>query len=960
MKRVAQLLLPLLFVCSVFARDGVRPPVTGEARTSEFDPEKEGDTLFVVDDGSGLDTGCSYRTDGPLEIRLRIRRYVGPVNPDGTLQNPEALIDEGVLSETAHLRMPVYDVDSDGDPGDPAVPPELDIIAFNGEKIGELSGENNRWKHNEFTIPIRLLKFPALGAPPVDNVIRIDIDQASGTEENWCTAVDWAELQFDAVAPVFFVHGINSNGAEWQQQFLDAFKSHSIPYSNAINLPPFGTIVGNGRVLAQRLHAEAERFGARECHIIAHSKGGLDTRAFLNDDYDEERLKVRSFYTLGTPHRGTPVADFGILVGTALFNNSPIWELLRDLMPGFDDLTTWSVSRFNASHHNIPSGIQLRSFGSDADLNRDGSISGNEAEPYPRLFAAFTYQLIGHGERVVVITVTPGDWGTFTFPSIDISVTPFVVNDTLVSELSANFGTYISTLPANHSTMKSRILGEVIVDRIKHSASAQTVVTESTPVVEDTDQQFVAPTSLIRDSFQLTPSSRTRTFNVTVDSTPSVTFFTIAPSRTLTVTATAPGGATFACERVPLQNGNTIGGGYFATVANPIPGVWTITVAEAATLAKPLDVVSTVQIANTVQSVLVGGGDHYPLGGKIRLAMVVFDGTRRLTGVTIASLLLDPSVANLGPQPIVFRDDGTDADTKAGDGVYEAFVTPPSTGEFSVRVEATGTASTGAFRRSAATTLRVVARDAQITDVDDFGRDDDFDGLYDRILISPYATLNTAGAYRVFARLRASNGREMQRTVELTLPAGGVRADISFAADALRRDLGVDGPYTIAEVRFSHIIDGEPVPADIRFNVGVTAAYDLDDLQHRLISLSGTGSAQGINTDNDSDFEQLEVKVGVLVEVTATYTWSVTLRDRNGREISFIAGQQRLNRGTNDLRLLFPADAISRHGINGPYLVTNLAIYGAGESLVVNNVFTTQAFKVADFGPAPRRRATRH
>ena len=96
MKRVAQLLLPLLFVCSVFARDGVRPPVTGEARTSEFDPEKEGDTLFVVDDGSGLDTGCSYRTDGPLEIRLRIRRYVGPVNPDGTLQNPEALIDEGV------------------------------------------------------------------------------------------------------------------------------------------------------------------------------------------------------------------------------------------------------------------------------------------------------------------------------------------------------------------------------------------------------------------------------------------------------------------------------------------------------------------------------------------------------------------------------------------------------------------------------------------------------------------------------------------------------------------------------------------------------------------------------------------------------------------------------------------------------------------------------------------------
>jgi hypothetical protein len=301
--------------------------------------------------------------------------------------------------------------------------------------------------------------------------------------------------------------------------------------------------------------------------------------------------------------------------------------------------------------------------------------------------------------------------------------------------------------------------------------------------------------------------------------------------------------------------------------------------------------------------------------------MVVFDGTRRLTGLTVVSLLLNPFAPNLAPQPVTFRDDGTDADTKAGDGIYEAFVTPPSAGVFPVRVEATGTASTGAFRRSAATTVRVVARDAQITDVDDFGEDDDFDGLYDRIVIAPYATINTAGDYRVFVRLRASNGREIQDTVEVTRSAGTVHADVSFTAEALRRDLGVDGPYTIAEVRYSHIVNDEPVPADIRFNAGVTAAYDLDDLQHRSISLTGTGSAKGINTDSDSDFEQLEVKVGVSVEDTATYTWSVTLRDLKGREISFIAGQQRLSRGANDLRLLFPADAISRHGINGPYLV---------------------------------------
>lgn len=958
MKRLSQALLPLLFATSLFAGDVFRPGV-GQARTSEFRPEEEDDTLFVVDDGPGLDTGCTYRDGGPLKIHILIRRYVGPVNPDGTLQRPDLLVSEGVLSSVAHLRMPVYDVDTAGDPTDPSVPPEVDQVTFNGEPIGQLSGVTDEWKHNEFTIPIRFLKFPDVGRPPVDNVLEIAIDQNSA-ENTWCTAVDWAELQFEAVAPVFFVHGLNSEGAEWQDAFTNVFTAHHIPNDKRIDLPPFGSIVGNGRVLGQILYSLADEYGARKCHLIAHSKGGLDARAFLSDSYDEERLKVLSLTTLSTPHRGTPVADFGVLLGSSLFGGSRIFNVVRALLPAFDDLTTWGVSRFNARNHST-GGAALASFGADADLNNDQSISTSEADPYPRAFAAFAYQLIGQGERAIVVTVTPGDWGTFTFPSIDITITPFVRNDTLVSELSANFGTYLGTRAANHSTIKSSNLAEVIVDRIKRSAAANAApATNATPVANDTDQQIITPTALIRDSFQVTPANRTRTFNVTVDSTPSVTFFTLAASRTLTVTATAPGGAPFSCALVPLQGEGTSGGGYFATIANPIPGTWSMNVTESATLTAPLDVVSTVQLANGVQSVLVGGGDTFPLGGKVRLAAVVFDGTHRVTPLTIAALLLQPANTSFAPIVITFRDDGTDADTKAGDGIYEAFVTPPAAAEYSVRVEALGTASTGSFRRSMAAQLTVVPRDAQITDFNDFGEDDDFDDLYDRVVVKTYATLTTAGTYEVFVRLRASNGKEIQRSLDAVFPSGNVRPELSFTADSIVRDLGVNGPYSIAEVRYSRIVNGEPVPADIRYNLGSTFAYHLSDLQHRRISLTGSGSARGINTDADSDFEQLEVNVGVLVEFDATYTWSVTLRDRNGREISFIAGQQDLNEGANTLRLLFPADAISKHGLNGPYYVTNLAMYGAGESLVVNDVFTTQAFNVSDFGPAPRRRATRH
>jgi len=48
MKGFAQALTLLLYVTSLSAGD-VFQPVVGEARTSEFSPEKEDDTLFVVD-----------------------------------------------------------------------------------------------------------------------------------------------------------------------------------------------------------------------------------------------------------------------------------------------------------------------------------------------------------------------------------------------------------------------------------------------------------------------------------------------------------------------------------------------------------------------------------------------------------------------------------------------------------------------------------------------------------------------------------------------------------------------------------------------------------------------------------------------------------------------------------------------------------------------------------------------
>lgn len=143
--------------------------------SGDIDPYPHNDERFQVDRGSGLDTGCTFRSGGPLSFKVPIDRYVGSVKADGTLANPKLLIEQGVISRTAELIMPAYDIDLDQG--------EIDEVYFNGRKLDKpLQGSDGTWHENQFTVPIEWVKFPAArgenGQKPVaaENEIRIDID----------------------------------------------------------------------------------------------------------------------------------------------------------------------------------------------------------------------------------------------------------------------------------------------------------------------------------------------------------------------------------------------------------------------------------------------------------------------------------------------------------------------------------------------------------------------------------------------------------------------------------------------------------------------------------------------------------------------------------------------------------------------------------------------------------------
>jgi len=115
---------------------------------------------------------------------------------------------------------------------------------------------------------------------------------------------------------------------------------------HAVRLPPFASVPERAKVLVDAIaalpHARVD--------LIAHSLGGLDARYALA--HLGLAAKVRSLVTIGTPHRGTPLAD--------LATNGPI-NLARKAiaavglrMHGVDWLATAALARFNDEVKDAP------------------------------------------------------------------------------------------------------------------------------------------------------------------------------------------------------------------------------------------------------------------------------------------------------------------------------------------------------------------------------------------------------------------------------------------------------------------------------------------------------------------------------------------------------------------------------------------------------------------------------
>ncbi len=885
--------------------------------SSGIAPNDCNDATFVVDCGGGLDTGCTFRNSGPLNITLKVGRVAGDI---------AKLKAAGAIKATATLKMPAFDVDYFGGGGQ--FNPERDRISFNGNVVpGEfLQGDNNVWRLNEFEIPIEWINFPSDPGPggtvtPVDNFIRIDIDTAN-SEEVWCVAIDWVELKIEIARPVVMAHGILSSGSTWSGQWVPGLGQLGVPNTNELNMGNLDSIGNNANKISNVVDASKQRWGVDKVVIVAHSKGGLDSR-----EYVENSDSVEQVIQLGTPNAGSPLADRiqSILIrGGARFG--VIGALAPVLVQTFAapaglQLTTPYMAIYNATHGSNPN---VRYTALAGDYDPDCFVLNPFCRPLDRLLLAIT----GRGDTIVPIS--------------SVYALPYTQNKPPFASSGANGQAKHTSLTGSSGVFNA------VRDRVTVFGLNRASALAGTPTL--------AQTSSIVESIQ---QNQTRTHTIPIDQNGPTFISLMHPTGNLDMALISPSGQRFDAvtvignPNVKRDDGSYLGGLIEVyEFAAPEVGIWTVEV-TAPSVVEPSGTVGYAVsgwIENPAITLTASlARSSVRMGESLRLFGTLKHNNSPLTGATVKAQV---GLPNNSVSEIMLRDDGANGDAAANDGVYTGdFTNTVQPGNYGIAFIAERSASGGmpAFSREDFA-LATVSRSSStiVGPFRDFGVDTDGDTFFNNLTIEAGVNITVAGTYRVFGTLTDANGNEQSFSAKMALSPGINAVALKFDGETIFNNR-LNGPYQLSVLRLAEEDNLTLAIVDERNNAHQTAAYNFRSFQHTPIFLTGTGSAVGRDTNSNSRFDFLDVTVGVEVRRSGFYQWSARLTDSNGREIDFVAGSRSFGVGANNMAFSFDGRDIGRNGVNGPYFVKGLLIFGAGDSLIVSDAFTTGPFLASQF-----------
>jgi triacylglycerol lipase len=202
-------------------------------------------------------------------------------------------------------------------------------------------------------------------------------------------------------APIVLVHGLCGfdrivAGRRTVKDYFPGIRSYLEASGNVVLVPrvsPTASVATRAGELKAYL---LSHLGRRPVHLIAHSMGGLDARYMISRLGMEQQ--VLSLTTIGTPHRGTTFADFGVARLTRWLR--PAFRAAGLPEDAFFDLTTERCRRFNETVLDAP-GVRYT------------AVAGICEKPWLGGMWALPSHIVGRAEgpNDGVVSVASATWG---------------------------------------------------------------------------------------------------------------------------------------------------------------------------------------------------------------------------------------------------------------------------------------------------------------------------------------------------------------------------------------------------------------------------------------------------------------------------------------------------------------------------------------------------------------------
>ena len=934
----------------------------GKSRGSQFPAPTPEDVTFVKTSGDSLGY-IHFRSDGPIIINLPIERYFGDA------KERKKQHENGLLADRFQLYMPAWDVDQYG--GDGHIQSEVDRVFFNGELLGTLSGNNEIWQLNSFSVPFDVVKFPEQPGDVGMNRIEVWVDTANSEADYWCTAIDWVALLIPAPRPVLMLHGWLSDPSTWTWARAALREMNGVP-SCTLALGKNNSIFFNAALIKAGLQGDAglkKLYGVEQFNIMAHSKGGLDSRCYVNThsnpDFDDD---VRQILQVSTPNAGSAMADL-------LFNAHMLpWHerTLIDTGEYFKELQGPGAMCLTPSYINgtfamccpvestaVPVKVQTGRVPDD-EL---GFMFNCSLLPIARLAYRHDDQapsMCFWGDGVVSVQSahtnvqpkrsSPWRGGNFNHLKILKQGIPSVL---------LGYRSEISEIKQPKYTLvkKTGTRGRKEHPEMQEWLREIRRQQEERKQEENKAEQDWQPVPQYAAGLLERGEQKLHQFLLRGNHSPGFSFMGLQPG--VKISILMPSGKVYDSE----NNAELFNRAQVSTedleelpMAELFLGMadFSFPTPETGSCIVTLSAPHMTQMCN--YRIILHEDEpaaalkcwleqrQLPLGQPFRVFCQAGFDQRVLIGEEVKLELCVEQFAETGfvPfAPVNFRDDGVWPDDLAGDGLFSASYTSTQPGLYVLNVKAVLQPQPDVkINCSKQLKAQVSASDSRVLEVKHVvPLDLDNDQMYDALQAKCRVYIGKKGRYRLGASLLGQDGNIIAVANVGTdeVEAGELEVDLNFDGSKIF-DCAIDGPYQVANFRLSEVNEdgyayvGLPQDEQLR---GASEAISYMEFKHEPVMLSGRGQDRGIDLNGDGVYDRLRVSVELLLSpgLEGYYQWSGSLYDENMRILASANASGYLQSSSTSqpeaqLVFDFPVDEIVERRYSGQFLLRSISLWG--------------------------------